>query len=161
MSDLINISVILASLIGFAILLNAVQTRAQRRKLPRTPSSQFREKIKHRFIIGTDNDLKMELIFILYLVVIICIVNRGFRARAEFQTLPAFVSLILGFHFRQWLSKWRFFNIISIKRLSSDSLFVWKPNSTTAFVITNIMIWYLLLPKPILLRPPSSRIICP
>ncbi len=149
MGDLTGIFILLALGILFSVLLNAYQTRKKRWLFRPAAQGPFYRRAKRTFIVGTDNDLKIELFFLVYVSLAIILVGASFsQPRYSFQLLPALLSLILGFHFRQWLSKWRLLNIVSMRRMASDASLVWKANSTLAFGLTNVLLIYVLYLNP-------------
>jgi tetratricopeptide (TPR) repeat protein len=100
-----------------------------------------------RLIIGTDTDLKVEAFFFVYILTVVSVIATARQS----GTLPnmsgilAVVALLQGFHFRQWLSKWRFRNIVFQKILTAQrTIYTRGFNEIAAIGLNNlIMIWLL------------------
>jgi tetratricopeptide (TPR) repeat protein len=148
-SDLAYIFGLLSAVLVFAAIVNLVHRRQAFRRVSSSRESSIGYRIRNNLLVGTDNDLKIELAFLGYVTAMTLLTHSvPIRSRAPVEFIPAVLALLLGFHFRQWLSKWRLRNIVSMKRLTSKSPIVIKANSTIAFVLTNILIWYLLYLNP-------------
>ena len=149
-SDLAYIFILLFAILFFATIVNFFQRRQAFRRLPSSHDSRIGYRLRNNLLVGTDNDLKIELAFLGYVIVAILVTHLPpIHSRASVEFIPAVLGLLLGFHFRQWLSKWRLRNIVSMGRLTSKSPIVIKPNSTIAFGLTNLLIWYLLYLNPL------------
>jgi tetratricopeptide (TPR) repeat protein len=150
LDDLSPIFLLLAVVLLFAGLVGAVQRRQLGLRLPSSPRGAFLERACKQFVVGTDGDLKVEFAFLAYLSTAIIITNPPpSHPRYSVQLLPAVLSFLLGFYFRQWLSKWRLRNIVSLQRLRSSRMLVGKPNAALAFALTNILVWYILYVSPL------------
>lgn len=145
MPSLESLTLLLLSSLSALQILRLVTLRPRERVTP--PSGTNR--LRHWLVLGTDADLRVELAFLLYLV--------AARTAAELSSLgeeskldPFLVltAFLAGFHFRQWLSQWRIRNIVSFKRLVSNRHLVFSLRRTTSFVLSNVVICYLLSRSP-------------
>lgn len=147
-SDLAHILTLLFAILSFAAVVNLFQRRKTLHRLP-SPESSVAYRIRNGLLVGTDNDLKIELAFLGYVTIATFLTHSlPIRSRTPVEFIPAILALLLGFHFRQWLSKWRLRNIVSVKRLTSKSPVVVKYNSLISFALTNSLIWYLIYLNP-------------
>jgi hypothetical protein len=149
--SLLPLFILVEAAILLIIMLKAAFERAEGR-LQDLLGKGLRDQLTQRFIIGTDSDLKVEFGYFMMLAFV------GWTA-ASFGTNVRFllilVSFLQGLHFRQWLSRWRLRNIVSLEILERDRMFYWRPSELAALLL-NGMILYCMLSIDIRYTIPSA-----
>lgn len=101
----------------------------------------FRDRLTQRFIIGTDSDLKVEFAYFILLALLGWTATL-FGSRA--LLLLILVSFLQGLHFRQWLSRWRLRNIVSLEILERDRMFYWRLSEVGALLLNGTVLYCIL-----------------
>src|ERR1700674_2425076 len=109
LADLGEIFFLLVAVLVFTTTVNFFHRRAEFRAFPSLSEASLSGRVRTHLLVGTDDDLKIELGYLLYTVFLILVTHAGTpRVPAYLQSVPAVVLAgLAGFHFRQWLSKWR------------------------------------------------------
>ena len=98
----------------------------------------LQDRLTQRFIIGTDSDLKVEFVYFLLLALL------GWTAAlfgSRVLPLLILVSFLQGLHFRQWLSRWRLRNIVSLEILERDRMFYWRLSELGALLLNGAVLY--------------------
>jgi tetratricopeptide (TPR) repeat protein len=108
-------------------------------------------RLKRWLVGGTDADLKLEFGYFTVLIAIGLFANTRWRPvhYHEPQVLFGLVGAALGFHLRQWLSKWRLRNIVFAKILAKRQLLYFKGITDTTALAANLLVTvYLVFTHP-------------
>jgi hypothetical protein len=139
----------LATVITMAVF--AVQRKAAEGALKQAIKPQPDSRWIRRLIIGTDTDLKVEAVFLAYLLVVIAILGHRLPLSGliAFTGVLPLIAVVQGFHLRQWLSKWRFRNIVYVQILTRKrKLYIRGVEEGAAILLNNIIMWWLIFTNP-------------
>jgi tetratricopeptide (TPR) repeat protein len=102
--------------------------------------------VRHWVVAGTDSDLKLELAYFAGLVStgLLLGIDKSTHPGVLHWTFAALIALVLGYHARQWLSKWRLRNIVSLDILRAEHiLYIKSLGNIGAFVLNLLFSAYL------------------
>ena len=137
---LLPIAVVLAGFFSFLLIVHTLQRRASDQKLRAFTTRQPILRFRHWIIAGTDADLKLEFLFLAYQSLLVGSAHWFNVTPRRLDWLLAVIACFLGFHFRQWLSKWRLRNIVSLKIVSSDQYLYFKGATDISAILLNVLV---------------------